>query len=79
LAAGPAEALEVGVAGCDITPDVTGHAVPLAGYGARKGQPATGVHDPLHAKVLFLREGQKSMALVTFSPRTRPFWARPTC
>ena len=55
LAATPMKALEVGVASCDITPDVKAHAVPMAGYGARKGQPATGVHDPLHAKILFLR------------------------
>jgi neutral ceramidase len=63
-------ALEAGVSSCDITPDVTGHKVPLAGYGARKGQPATGVHDPLHAKVLFLKDGSKRMALVTCDLRS---------
>ena len=52
LGAVSANALDVGVAGCDITPDVKVHKVPLAGYGARHGQPATGVHDSLHAKVL---------------------------
>jgi len=70
LAASPLEALEVGAAACDITPDVSAHKVPLAGYGARKGQPATGVHDPLHAKVLFLRDGQRSMALVACDLRS---------
>src|ERR1041384_1973180 len=35
LAVVRANALEVGVARCDITPDVMGHKVPLAGYGAR--------------------------------------------
>ena len=70
LAALPAGALDVGVASCDITPDVVGHKVPLAGYGARKGRPSTGVHDPLHAKVLFLRDGKKSMALVTCDLRS---------
>ena len=70
LAATPMKALEVGVASCDITPDVKAHAVPLAGYGARKGQPATGVHDPLHAKILFLRNGKTSMALVTCDLRS---------
>ena len=70
LAAFPARALEVGAASCDITPDVVAHKVPLAGYGARKGKPATGVHDALHAKVLFLREGTQAMALVTCDLRS---------
>ena len=70
LAAVPAKALDVGAAACDITPDVTAHKVPLAGYGARKGQPATGVHDPLHAKVLFLRDDKQAMALVTCDLRS---------
>ena len=70
FATASSRALEVGAASCDITPDVTGHKVPLAGYGARKGQPSTGIHDPLHAKVLFLREGKKSMALVTCDLRS---------
>jgi len=70
LAAVSAKALEVGAAACDITPDVTAHKVPLAGYGARKGQPSTGVHDPLHAKVLFLRDGKQSLALVTCDLRS---------
>src|SRR5271157_6014789 len=70
LAVLPAKALEVGAAASDITPDVKTHKVPLAGYGARKGQPATGVHDPLHAKVLFLRDGRQSMALVTCDLRS---------
>src|SRR6516164_6631699 len=54
-------AVEVGVASCDITPDVKKFKVPMAGYGARKGEPATGVHDPLHAKVLMLRDGNRTM------------------
>jgi neutral ceramidase len=70
LAAVPAEALEFGAAACDITPDVKAHNVPLAGYGARKGQPAKGVHDPLQAKVLFLRDGAQAMALVTCDLRS---------
>src|SRR5213594_2883580 len=70
LSAAPAKALEVGVATCDITPDVTGHKVPLAGYGARKGKPSTGVHDRLRAKVLLLRDGAKSTALVTCDLRS---------
>ncbi len=70
LACLPSAALDIGVARCDITPDVTRHKVPLAGYGARKGQPSTGVHDPLHAKVLLLRDRGKTMALVTCDLRS---------
>lgn len=70
LAALPVRALDVGAAACDITPDVAAHKVPLAGYGARKGQPAKGVHDLLHAKVLFLRDGEQSMALITCDLRS---------
>jgi len=70
LAAVSANALDVGVARCGITPDVMGHKVPLAGYGARKGQPSTGVHDSLHAKVLFFHDGKTSMAVVTCDLRS---------
>src|SRR2546421_824879 len=70
LAAAAGQTLEVGVASCDITPDVKAHKVPLAGYGARKGQPSTGVHDKLHAKVLCLRQSGKVMALVTCDLRS---------
>ena len=70
LVAVPAKALDVGVAACDITPNVTAHKVPLAGYGARKGMPATGVHDPLHAKVMFFHEGTQAMALVACDLRS---------
>ncbi len=58
------------MAGCEITPDVMGHKVPLAGYGARQGRPATGVHDPLHAKALFFRDRKTSMAVVTCDLRS---------
>src|SRR6266496_5048676 len=70
LAVLPAKALEVGAARCDITPDVAGHKVPLAGYGARQGRPSTGMHDPLHAKVLFFHDGKTSMAVVTCDLRS---------
>jgi len=70
LVAASANALEIGTASCDITPDVIGHKVPLAGYGARQGRPATGVHDPIHAKVLFFRDAKKSMAVVTCDLRS---------
>jgi neutral ceramidase len=63
-------ALDAGVAACDITPDIQTYRVPLAGYGAREGAPSTGVHDPLKAKVLFLRDGDTRMALVACDLRS---------
>ncbi len=68
--AGRGLALEAGTAVADITPDVQAFKVPLAGYGARMGRPATGVHDPLHAKVLYLRDGATRMALITCDLRS---------
>ncbi len=57
-------ALDVGVGTADITPDVKAYKVPMSGYGARLGRPSTGVHDPLEAKVLFLRDGAETSVLV---------------
>jgi neutral ceramidase len=65
-----AAALEAGVAACDITPDVAAYKVPMAGYGARQGKPSTGVHDPIHAKVLVLQDGATRIALVTADLRS---------
>jgi len=65
-----ARCLEAGVASCDITPDLQAHKVPLAGYGARKAKPSTGVHDRLHAKVLLLRDGIKMLGLITCDLRS---------
>lgn len=39
-------------------------AVPLAGYGARRGRPATGVHDELEVKAVALRTGDVTVVLV---------------
>ncbi len=63
-------ALDAGTGVADITPDVKAFKVPLAGYGARGNRPSTGVHDPLHAKVLFLRSGDVRMALITCDLRS---------
>lgn len=63
-------ALEIGTGVADITPDVTTYKVPMAGYGARMGRPSTGVHDALHAKVLYLVEGKKRIALITADLRS---------
>jgi len=65
-----AEAIDVGAATCDITPDVHKYKVPMAGYGARQGKPATGIHDRIHAKILVFIDGQRRMALVTTDLRS---------
>jgi len=64
------KSLDVGVASCDITPDVQTHKVPLAGYGARQGKPSPGVHDPLRAKILLFRDRNKLIALITCDLRS---------
>lgn len=46
----------------EITPPI---GTPLDGYGARKGT-STDVHDPLFATLLFLKSGERGVALVTF-------------
>jgi neutral ceramidase len=51
-----------GVASVEITPTRN---VPLGGYGGRKGQPMTGVHDPIFAKALWLETPQARICLVT--------------
>jgi hypothetical protein len=38
--------------------------VPLAGFGARKGKPATGVHDSIFVKSVVLKVGQKMVVFV---------------
>jgi hypothetical protein len=59
----PAEAeLQGGVARTDITPPIGGQ---MAGYGARGTKVSTGVHDPLLAKALVLKDTDDAMALVT--------------
>lgn len=59
----PARALEAAAAKVDITPDLKTEKVWLAGFGA-KGRRPTGVHDPLYARIVLLREGKKTVALV---------------
>jgi hypothetical protein len=70
LAPGMAFSLDIGVGVADITPDVKAFKVPMAGYGARMGKPSAGVHDPLHAKILFMRDGDTRMALITCDLRS---------
>lgn len=60
----PAPTVEfwAGVAAVEITPTRN---VPLGGYGGRKGQPMTGVHDPLFAKALWMETPTSKVCLVT--------------
>ncbi|HLF92194.1 MAG TPA: neutral/alkaline non-lysosomal ceramidase N-terminal domain-containing protein [Planctomycetota bacterium] len=58
----PEPAFWAGAAVVDITP---GRPVPLGGYGARKGAPLTGVHDPIYAKALWLETKDARVCLVT--------------
>lgn len=59
-----AQALEAGFSDQDITPDTKAKKpVWLAGYGM--GRRATGVHDPLMARIAVLREGDKTIAMVS--------------
>jgi len=51
-----------GVATVEITPT---RLVPLGGYGARKGKPMTGVHDPIYAKALWLETKDAKACIVT--------------
>ncbi|HLF83692.1 MAG TPA: neutral/alkaline non-lysosomal ceramidase N-terminal domain-containing protein [Blastocatellia bacterium] len=54
--------LAAGVAKSDITPPV---GTTLAGYGARRSQPSTGVHDPTEARALIIDNGIEKIALVS--------------
>ena len=55
-------ALEAAAAKVDITPDLRTERVLLAGFGATGRRPS-GVHDPLYARLLVLREGGDIVAL----------------
>ncbi|OGR49841.1 MAG: hypothetical protein A2X37_11655 [Elusimicrobia bacterium GWA2_66_18] len=59
----PACCLEAAAGRVDITPDLRTEKVLLAGFGATGRKPA-GVHDPLYARLLVLREGATTVALV---------------
>jgi hypothetical protein len=57
-----ADKLTAGAARVEITPPV---GMPLQGYGARRGEPSTGVHDPLYARVLVVKNSQRQLVLVS--------------
>jgi hypothetical protein len=66
LVASPGLALgvEVGFGKAEITPDVDGpKPVWIAGYGHNRR--ATGVHDPLYARAVVVRDGERKVALVS--------------
>ena len=68
------DSLFAGFAKVSITPDLNSSEdnvaegkfakVPLAGYGARKGAPATGIHDSIFVKAVALQEGDQRIVLI---------------
>ncbi|MBI5246138.1 MAG: hypothetical protein HY923_03080 [Elusimicrobia bacterium] len=59
----PLRALEAAATKVDITPDLASEKIWLAGFGA-KGRKPSGVHDQLYARLVLLREGKTTVALV---------------
>jgi hypothetical protein len=59
----PAAALEAAAAKVDITPDLKAEKTLMAGFGAT-GRNPLGVHDPLYARLVVLREGGSMVAVV---------------
>jgi len=57
-----AQALEAAAAKVDISPDLRTEKVFMAGFGA-KGRKPRGIHDPLYARLLVLKEGEQIVAL----------------
>lgn len=55
--------LFVGVGRAGLTPPI---GVPMAGYGARKGAPSTGVHDSLFIRVIGLKSGPVSAFIIGY-------------
>lgn len=59
----PAAALDAAAAKVDISPDLKTEKVLMAGFGA-VGRKPQGIHDPLYARLLVLREGKTTVAVV---------------
>ena len=49
----------------DITPDLKSYQIHLHGYSARGLKTATGVHDPLHGKILAMKQGETIAVIIT--------------
>lgn len=66
LSAGFGRARLTPTVGAEVDEPLAGRfrAVPLAGYGGRRGRPATGVHDHLEVKAIALRRGEVTVVLV---------------
>ena len=56
---------EAGFARVNITPEISATGVPLAGYGARKGASAEGVHDSLYVKAMAIRVDEELLLFVS--------------
>ncbi len=52
--------LKAGAAKVVMTPE---NSPPLAGYGARRGRPAKGTHDPIHVRALVLDDSERRVAI----------------
>lgn len=63
--------LEAGFGETDITPKLSGSPVYMAGFG--QNRKATGVHDPLKARAVVLKEGNCKLALVSVDLVGYPF------
>ncbi len=69
------DSIQAGLAKVSITPKLKNYEdnyskgkfseVPLAGYGARKGKPATGIHDSIFVTAVALKVGRQTVILVT--------------
>jgi hypothetical protein len=64
LLCSPSWGLSAAAGKVDITPDLARHRVYLAGFGAKGRRPA-GVHDPLYARLLVLKDGRRTIGLVS--------------
>lgn len=62
-----------GASRASITPLEANIATQLGGYGERNGQPATGVHDSIFAKVIVMKSGDTLAALVGLDICTTPW------
>lgn len=70
------DSVYAGFSRISITPDINStsmedpengrlNKVPLAGYGNRKGKPATGVHDSIFVKAVAIKSGQQTLVLIS--------------
>lgn len=62
VSAGAQSKIVAGVGKSDITPPI---GTPLAGYGARRAAPSTGVHDPTEARAVIIDNGTEKIAMVS--------------